>query len=120
MPAMPALWWLRPVSSACRVAEQIAVVWKRLYLSPPAASFSAAGVAQGPPKALDAPKPQSSISTISTLGAPSGGRNCSIGVLTMSGVLGVVRNEPCRHRVAHREMRAGFVVWSASLPFPFL
>ena len=116
---MPALWWLRPVSSACRVAEQMAVVWKRLYLSPPAASFSAAGVAQGPPKALDAPKPASSISTISTLGAPSGGRNCSIGVLTMSGSLAsygmnragtVLRIGRCE-----RGLLSGVV-----MPFPFL
>ena len=71
---MPAEWWLRPVSSACRVGEQSAVVWKRLYFRPPAASFSAVGVWQGPPKALDEPKPASSMSTISTLGAPSGGR----------------------------------------------
>mgnify|MGYP001093100417 CR=1 FL=1 len=42
---MPTEWWLRPVSSAWRVGEQSAVVWKRLYLSPPAASFSATGVA---------------------------------------------------------------------------
>jgi hypothetical protein len=33
----------------------------------------------GPPNALDAPNPTSSSSTISTLGAPFGGRNGSIG-----------------------------------------
>ncbi len=82
---MPAEWWLRPVSSACRVAEQIAVVWKRLYFKPPDASFSAVGAWQGPPKALDAPKPASSISTMSTLGAPLGGRSCSIGTIFVSG-----------------------------------
>jgi hypothetical protein len=32
------------------------------------------GVEIGPPNALEAPKPTSSISTISTFGAPSGGR----------------------------------------------
>ena len=79
MPPMPAEWWLRPVSSAWRVGEQSAVVWKRVYFSPPAASFSAVGVWQGPPKALDEPKPTSSIRTIRTLGAPLGGRSCSIG-----------------------------------------
>ena len=52
MPPMPAEWWLRPVSSACRVGEHRAVVWKRLYFRPPAASLSAVGVWQGPPKAL--------------------------------------------------------------------
>ena len=85
MPAMPAEWWLRPVSSACRVGEQMAVVWKRLNFRPPAASFSAVGVWQGPPKALDEPNPASSIRTISTLGAPLGGRSCSMGGNFVSG-----------------------------------
>ena len=84
---MPTEWWLRPVSSACRVGEQSAVVWKRLNFSPPAASFSAVGVWHGPPKALVAPKPTSSIRTISTLGAPFGGRRCSIGGNFVSGSL---------------------------------
>ena len=82
---MPAEWWLRPVSSAARVGEQRAVVWKRLYFSPPAASFSAFGVWQGPPKALAEPNPASSIRMTSTLGAPLGGRNCSIGGNLVSG-----------------------------------
>src|SRR5258708_25831505 len=79
MPPMAAEWWLRPVNSACRVGEQRAVVWKRLYFRPPAASFSAFGVWHGPPKALDEPNPASSMRMTSTLGAPLGGRNCSIG-----------------------------------------
>ena len=58
MPPMPAEWWLRPVSSAWRVGEQSAVVWKRLYFRPPAASFSAFGVWQGPPKALGRAEPR--------------------------------------------------------------
>ena len=37
-------WWLRPVSSAWRVGEQSAVVWKRLNLRPPFARRSAVGV----------------------------------------------------------------------------
>ncbi len=65
---MPTEWWLRPVSSAWRVGEQSAVVWKRVYLSPSAASRSKVGVLIGPPKALEAPKPQSSISTTRTFG----------------------------------------------------
>ena len=74
MPPMPAEWWLRPVRSACRVGEHRAVVWKRLYFKPPAASFSAFGVWQGPPKALDDPNPASSMSTDQgTFGAPFGG-----------------------------------------------
>ena len=44
MPPMPTEWWLRPVSSACRVGEHSAVVWKRVYFSPSAASRSAVGV----------------------------------------------------------------------------
>src|SRR4030095_8439057 len=87
MPPMPAEWWLRPVSRACRVGEQSAVVWKRLYRRPAAASFSALGVAQGPPKALDEPNPASSMRMIRTLGAPLGGRNCSIGGYFASGSL---------------------------------
>src|SRR5881227_1749549 len=30
MPPIPTAWWLRPVSSAARVGEQSAVVWKRV------------------------------------------------------------------------------------------
>jgi len=36
------------------------------------------GVWHGPPKALEDPNPASSIRTIRTLGAPGGGRSCSI------------------------------------------
>ena len=85
MPPMPTTWWLRPLSSAARVGEHSAVVWKRLNFRPPAASRSALGVAHGPPNALDAPKPTSSSSTTSTFGAPSGGRSCSIGANDVSG-----------------------------------
>ena len=76
---IPTEWWLRPVSSAERVGEHSAVVWKRLYFSPLAASRSKFGVRHGPPNALDAPNPTSSISTIRTFGAPAGGRSGSIG-----------------------------------------
>jgi len=85
MPPMPAEWWLRPVRSAWRVGEHRAVVWKRVYFRPPAANFSALGVWQGPPKALDEPKPASSMRMTSTLGAPPGGRSCSIGGNLLSG-----------------------------------
>ena len=67
------------MSSAERVGEQSAVVWKRVYFSPLAASRSKFGVWHGPPNALDAPKPTSSISTTSTFGAPFGGRSGTIG-----------------------------------------
>src|SRR3954469_7756494 len=76
---MPTEWWLRPESSAARVGEQSAVVWKRLYFRPPAARRSAVGVEHGPPNALEAAKPTSSSSTIRTFGAPAGGRSGSIG-----------------------------------------
>ena len=82
---MPTEWWLRPVSRAWRVGAHRAVVWKRLYLSPPAASRSAVGVWQGPPNALEAPKPTSSRSTTSTFGAPAGGISGSIGGYAVSG-----------------------------------
>ena len=48
-------------------------------LEPSPASRSAVGVWQGPPKALEQPKPASSIRTIRTFGAPAGGRSGSIG-----------------------------------------
>src|SRR6478609_3692866 len=70
---IPTEWWLRPLSSAARVGAHRAVVWKRLYFSPPAASRSAVGVWHGPPNVLDAPKPTSSSNTINTFGAPGGG-----------------------------------------------
>ena len=76
---MPTEWWLRPVSNACRVGAHRAVVWKRLYFRPPAARRSATGVRQGPPNALEAPKPTSSRSTTITFGAPAGGSSGSIG-----------------------------------------
>src|SRR6059058_2989206 len=78
MTPIPTVWWLRPVRSAALVGAQRAVVWKRLYFSPPADSRSAVGVAHGPPNALDAAKPTSSSRMTSTLGAPSGGRRGSI------------------------------------------
>ncbi len=84
---MPTEWWLRPVSMACRVGAQRAVVWKRLYVRPPAASRSAFGVRQGPPKALEAPKPTSSRRTIRTFGAPAGGKSGSIGGKAVAGSL---------------------------------
>src|SRR5262245_52513030 len=85
MPPMPAEWWLRPVSNACRVGEQSAVVWNRLNFKPPEASRSALGVWHGPPNALDDPNPASSIRMTRTFGAPLGGRSCSIGGNFVSG-----------------------------------
>ena len=87
MPPMPTEWWLRPVSSACRVGEHKAVVWNRLYFNPSAASRSAVGVLIGPPNALDAANPTSSMSTMSTFGAPAGGRSGSIGGKDVAGSL---------------------------------
>src|SRR5206468_4371998 len=78
MTPIPTVWWLRPVRSAALVGAQSAVVWKRLYFSPPAASRSAVGVAHGPPNALEAAKPTSSSRTIRTFGARAGGRSGSI------------------------------------------
>src|SRR5450432_4566786 len=98
MPAIPTEWWLRPVSNAWRVGEQRAVVWKRLYLRPPAARRSAVGVWQGPPKALDEPKPASSIRITRMLGAPFGGRSCSIGGFLVSGSLASYVIRPVRGR----------------------
>src|SRR4051794_41916633 len=88
MTPIPTVWWLRPVRSAARVGAQRAVVWKRLYFSPCAASLSAVGVAHGPPNALEAAKPTSSRRMTSTFGAPVGGRSGSIGGEGVSGGLG--------------------------------
>jgi hypothetical protein len=59
--------------------DDIAHVCNREYRNPEPASRSAVGVCPGPPNALDAPNPTSSSSTISTFGAPVGGRSRSIG-----------------------------------------
>src|SRR3954463_1478271 len=87
MTPIPTVWWLRPDSNAARVGAHSAVVWKRLYFRPFAASRSAVGVAHGPPNALEAAKPTSSSKTTSTLGAPAGGRNGSIAGNDASGSL---------------------------------
>ena len=87
IPPIPTEWWLRPVSSAARVGEHSAVVWKRVNFSPPPASRSAVGVWHGPPNALEHPNPASSISTTSTFGAPAGGRSGSIGGNVAAGSL---------------------------------
>jgi hypothetical protein len=85
MPPISTEWWFRPDSSAARVGEHNAVVWNRLYLRPPAASSSAAGVRTGPPNALEAPKPTSSSRMIRRFGASAGGRNGAIGRNEASG-----------------------------------
>src|SRR5712675_2779247 len=95
---MPTVWWLRPVSMACRVGEQSAVVWKRLYLRPSEARLSAVGVLHGPPKALEEPKPASSSRMIRTFGAPLGGRNCVIGGNLVSGSFASYVTRPVRGR----------------------
>ena len=87
MPPMFTVWWLRPESNAARVGEHSAVVWNRLNFSPLPASRSAFGVSIGPPNALDAPNPVSSIRTTRTLGAPAGGRSGSMGGNAASGSL---------------------------------
>ena len=63
-------WWLRPVSNAARVGEQMAVVWKALYARPLSASVLSVGVLISPPKVDAWPKPTSSSRMMSTFGAP--------------------------------------------------
>ena len=67
------LWWLRPGEQrrARRGAERGGVEG-RVAEAARAASFSKVGVGMGPPKALVAPKPASSIRITITLGAPAG------------------------------------------------
>ena len=54
------------------MGEQSAVVWKRLKRRPLSASLLNVGVSIAPPKGVVAPNPISSISTITTFGAPAG------------------------------------------------
>ena len=79
MPPIPTVWWLRPDSRAARVGEHSAVVWNRVYRRPFAARRSVFGVLTGPPNALVAPNPVSSVMITTTFGAPSGGRFAVIG-----------------------------------------
>ena len=58
--------------SAARVGLHRAVVWKRLYRSPSAASFSIVGDGTPPPNVLNCPKPVSSSRISTTFGAPFG------------------------------------------------
>ena len=85
---------IAPGEQRLRVGAHSAVVWKRVYFSPPAASRSATGVSHGPPKALDAANPTSSSNTTSTFGAPAGGRSSSVGAKRRRRILGVVRDQP--------------------------
>src|SRR5262245_58505252 len=121
MPPMPTAWWLRPESSAARVGEHRAVVWNRVYFKPPAASFSAVGVWQGPPKALDAPKPTSSSRIRSTLGASAGGRNGVIGGNLVFGSLAsyVVRETGFRSGIGNISRR-GRLLELMNAPAPLL
>ncbi len=61
------------------VPSLVELAFVLIDFSPDAASFSAVGVRQGPPKALDEPNPAPSIRTSRTLGAPLGGRSCLMG-----------------------------------------
>jgi hypothetical protein len=72
MNPMFTVWWFRPDFSAARVGEHRAVVWKLLYRSPFWLSRSSVDMATGPPKLLGTPNPMSSISTMTTFGAPAG------------------------------------------------
>jgi hypothetical protein len=52
------------------------------------------GVSHGPPNALDAPNPTSSIKTISTFGAPAGGRTGRMGANFAFGSFASYKTEP--------------------------
>src|SRR5690242_1249304 len=74
MRPIPFEWWLRPVSTQARVGEHSAVVWKLRYRSPLVASASRFGVSMSDPKQPSCANPTSSRTTITTFGAPLGGR----------------------------------------------
>jgi len=65
---------LRPVSSAARVGEHMAVVWNALYAMPSSASRSMVGMWTGPPNTSGFEKPASSVMKITMFGASSGSR----------------------------------------------
>ena len=79
---MERAWFSLPISFLDRAPLQM----PRLLLTL-AANLSAFGVLHGPPKAVDAPNPASSIIITRTVGAFSGGRSCSIGSNLVSGSL---------------------------------
>src|SRR3954454_24506142 len=54
---MPTEWWFRPVSIAWRVGAHSAVVWNRLYFSPPLPRRTGNGARRGAPKAKGPPHP---------------------------------------------------------------
>ena len=72
MPAMPTEWWLRPVSNAWRVGELMRGGVETVILQPGCSQLFSGRHRQGPPKALEAPNPTSSIRMSRTLGAPFG------------------------------------------------
>ncbi len=119
MPPIPTVWWLRPVSRACRVGEQSAVVWKRLNLRPSEARSSAVGVLHGPPKALEEPKPASSIKTMQdvgrTFGRPQRRDRRVLGV----GILGVIGDEACARLIRNWKDCSLHVVLIAHRGIPF-
>ena len=78
-------------------------MWKRLYLSPLPASRSAVGVWQGPPKALEAPKPHVVDEDDQDVGGAPGGRSGSIGGNAVSGILGVVGDQALVGMVGDRQ-----------------
>ena len=107
---IPTEWWLRPVSSAWRVGAHSAVVWKRLYRSPPAASRSAVGVWHGPPNALDAPKPDVVEQDDQHVRRALGRQQRLDRRERRVRVLGVVRRQARRRAVRDRQHRAGVAV----------
>ena len=113
---MPTEWWLRPVSSACRVGAHSAVVWNRLYFRPPAASRSAFGVAHGPPNALDAPNPTSSRRMIEHVRRALRRQQRLDRRVRGVGVLRVVRRQPGRRSVRNRQHRARVSISSHEFP----
>ena len=70
--AIPTLLGFRPVSRAARLGEQRAVVWNCVYRRPRSAIRFRLGMATRPPYESQVPKPVSSQTTNSTLGAPAG------------------------------------------------
>src|ERR1700736_1188912 len=122
----PTACWVAPLITAARVGLHIAVTWKPLYFSPPAASRSSAGVRIGPPKVPGLPKPASSVRISKCSAHPSGGERRNIVPVRLRAVQRPLHHPPKR-RTPDRQLGAvdrlvahvlipPVVVWPPSRP----
>ena len=87
MPPMPTEWWLRPLSSAARVGEQSAVVWKRVYFKAVGRQPLERRRVAGPAERARRPEADVVDQDDQDVGRAFGGRSGSIGGNLVSGSL---------------------------------